>query len=762
MFYSKRCHLLLRFIYCIVFITNASSNFNIAGYFPNTVEGNDEKAAFLMAIRAINNKSDGVLDQLLPGVKLLFTVKTSDGSSSSYLDDAKYISELSFNQTGVIACISSVNDAETRILSQIFDIYNIIHINSGSSASYLNNIEFYSNLYRIQMSDTSESIAIANIVSTHFQWSKVSLFYTTDSNGMNDFIVFQKYAQKLGIHILSSFSIDPGQTDFQSVISSAKSYRSRIFILFMGSIEAFSFLEAGYKSNLFFTGCQLIGSSTVMSSYIQSITNIHINHTAIPPHFHSDILKGYLGVIPAFGINISFHQDFVRLWKLQEDTMRVTSAGKVLCDNITTDDDGNLLYTSSVRAGECSGVQFSAVPPNGSTIATYAPHTYDATVTLATALHQLLFGESSLSTTTTTSASASISPQSYKSVLQADSNILSDNVISSNYHNWNTSNIISRMKLQSILTNIINISGVTGRISFSAEDPYIFHGDRWTGLKYHLLNFQDTSTSSVSSTKSVTNSSRSITWSLQTVGLWTDEKGFIPCSEPTCTIQYNTDDNSKPCDSPPAIKKSTNIVYIAVVAILHTFCTSIILLCSLAMLKYRKSVQIKASQPKLLLLLLLGGIIICFRGLISVYKLSDSICQAKMWLTHVGIIMFLSPLLVKILRLQDVKNISYKRMIFKENELVFSVMIILLLIMAYLSILTVYYPSYLSYITVTEENGQQSEYSVCTSHPDTQYRTGLYVLEGICIGSGLLFGWIKKDYVDAVGEANYLAKGTCL
>jgi len=66
------------------FVVNASKasnsiyEINIGGVFPsNRNAGNDELAAFLLALREINFKHDGIADDLLPDVTIKYAVDVS-------------------------------------------------------------------------------------------------------------------------------------------------------------------------------------------------------------------------------------------------------------------------------------------------------------------------------------------------------------------------------------------------------------------------------------------------------------------------------------------------------------------------------------------------------------------------------------------------------------------------------------------------------------------------------------------------------------
>jgi len=91
-------------------------------------------------------------------------------------------------------------------------------------------------------------------------------------------------------------------------------------------------LTQGYDMGLFREGTQIFGSGHMTNSCLWQ---------QMMPALRDVILKGYICVIPAFGMNISYNQGFVNRWRAQRSTIRTFRNGTVLCDQ-RRDDDGQL------------------------------------------------------------------------------------------------------------------------------------------------------------------------------------------------------------------------------------------------------------------------------------------------------------------------------------------------------------------------------------------------------------------------------------
>eukprot|EP01041_Mallomonas_annulata_P008621 gene8621-17784_t len=103
------------------FLNLSSITIRIGGLFPQTdFHGNLDNigaqylASFLMAVREINNKTDGIADDLLPNIDLVIAVRNTKQKFIETFQAATELSTKAFNNSGIQAAIgpASVEEVE--------------------------------------------------------------------------------------------------------------------------------------------------------------------------------------------------------------------------------------------------------------------------------------------------------------------------------------------------------------------------------------------------------------------------------------------------------------------------------------------------------------------------------------------------------------------------------------------------------------------------------------------------------------------------
>ena len=605
MLLRKYAKYLLFITECLLIVSWASppKYIHIGGLFPvvtpdNTVnwDGFQYMAAFLMAVKEINDKKDGIEDNLLPRTKIKISVGGSDGSYFGAVNNALYFEKIAFNGSGIDACIGANADTESNAIAQIFNVFDTIQISYGSTASYLSYLGPYPYFFRTCTSEAYQSVGLASMIKTVFGWNHVSTFSSTDSYGSDGLFLFKQEAAALGIEILSTHQFQSGQKNFAAIIQDAIEVGGQIFLMFMSSRDASLLLEQGYDLGLFREGTQILGSAlmTVKSTW----NAISSNRKA------ASIMKGYIGLLPAFDLQSVDGQSFVQRWRSQQDTMSVASDGSEVCDG-NVDDDGQKLYQ---RSSSCAGLRFSHFAENGSDIAHFAPYSYDATYALARGFHELLYVQNKSS--------------------------------------------VNGQDLGNALLYNVSFTGVTGNISFRGGDPNtgFGYGDRNVGYKFRIVNF-DPSLFAVSQGSAA----------LSTVGIWSQEQGFEKtyCGKKLCSFVFNTADNSQPTDTPAAIVESTSTPVQIAYFVIFAVCFVVTLGFFLFTVWYRERHVIAMAQPRMLLLILLGGILGSFRVLIGGLVVTSSTCIAGLWMSHLCFWLMFSALLAKTWRVHCYDNVKY-------------------------------------------------------------------------------------------------------
>ena len=162
-------------------------------------------------------------------------------------------------------------------------------------------------------------------------------------------------------------------------IRAAKKAASHIFEIAMEPKYGAILISQGRDHKLFTHGDQIFGSDHLTN--LSLIAELHaLNVTNI-----SSLMKGYMGINQHVSLESEEGAAFVTRWRSQTSTMQVNSSNGAMWCDASVDDDGHALYVLE----NCTGLNFTSFSTDGSDIAASAILAYDATYTLATALHSL-------------------------------------------------------------------------------------------------------------------------------------------------------------------------------------------------------------------------------------------------------------------------------------------------------------------------------------------------------------------------------------
>jgi Receptor family ligand binding region len=111
------------------------------------VDQAENLAAFLMAVDHINDKTDGIADDILPNTQLKVALRT--GNSFAGTIEAVRSMMDAFFRTGVLGVVSGQPTAEVEAADQMLKDFKIVQVHSVGMATDLGDGEKYP--YKIQM-----------------------------------------------------------------------------------------------------------------------------------------------------------------------------------------------------------------------------------------------------------------------------------------------------------------------------------------------------------------------------------------------------------------------------------------------------------------------------------------------------------------------------------------------------------------------------------------------------------------------------------
>jgi ABC-type branched-subunit amino acid transport system substrate-binding protein len=382
------------------------------------------------------------------------------------------------------AVVGSGNDEETSASHMLLQGYNVMQLHTRAM-----NVEFGNGLkypFKIQTTpvDSFQGMVLQNIICKEYQYHLVTVFATNDDLGtklaMESTDGTYCNVQKLSVHF-----VRPGTTDFSEEIQIAKDAGASVFFIFADPVTTGYILYRGYTAGLFHSGTQIFSTKSIISNKTWSM---------IPSNFVPSIMKGIIAIeyLPSYSLftNYSFANRF------QKQPSTVGS----LC--YKRDDYNSSLYRS--QSSICSSLKFSQFSKNGSNIAPFASHAYDAVWAIARALHKLK--------------------------LKGISNITGG-------------------ALHDVLVKNVSFVGATGSFEWYGGMPnfgYYAAGDREVGHHYRVVNFNE---QLYKQSKGTSGWATVGVWSVEDEVVWSDP--ILSKYEKMYPVVYNTPDNSRPSDLAP-------------------------------------------------------------------------------------------------------------------------------------------------------------------------------------------------------------------
>ena len=155
---------------------------------------------FLMAVREINDKSDGVLDDVLPGVTIRHAARDSKRDTGFAFFGALYLADRAFDDTGVHAYVGAASSGPSINAARISTEFGVPQVSYSSTSVELSDSEQFPLFMRLPPSDEFQGKAMAELVQ-HLGWREVVTISSSGGYGLAGIQEFQKAAE-LGTEIV--------------------------------------------------------------------------------------------------------------------------------------------------------------------------------------------------------------------------------------------------------------------------------------------------------------------------------------------------------------------------------------------------------------------------------------------------------------------------------------------------------------------------------------------------------------------------------
>ena len=424
------------------------------------ISGSKMLAASMMALRELNNKTDGIYDNILPETEIKYTIRDPRDDNGMATVEAFYIAHESFNfnsVAGVIGATYSSSSIQSQFIFRL-EKFRIPQISYSSSSAILSNPTF-DIFARTFPSDIYQTKLIVKLIQ-HFNYKNFNMIGANDDYSITglDSLLFN--AKKENLNVGTKEIIQP-DTNISSHIIDIKNTQFGLNVIFAQLDDMIKILFEADRHNILRDKIWIVSETgNSLSANILFKSTHNINKLAAD-YINNNILRGLFVLSPSNGIDSDVYNNFINRWSKQAKTANIhllnNQIVKTSCST-EKDSEGNFIWIRKTGKSDlCVGHDFSlSADPicnsicKLSSIELYEPFAYDATISMAMAIHNLI--EKNMNNNDTTYLE-------FKS--PTSRNDLYDEILNINY------------------------IGITGNISFDSN------GDRDNEMNYFIFNYNN-------------------------------------------------------------------------------------------------------------------------------------------------------------------------------------------------------------------------------------------------------------------------------
>ena len=485
-----------------------------------------------------------------------------------------------------------------------------------------------------------------------------------------------------------------GTMDYSAAIADAMKYDCRAFaFLTEFPVDAGYLLMQGYEAGLFNTNTTIYMNAALLTPQ---------TYTAFVAKHGVQAMRGVMSLAPMIqGWKGSANgQAFLTRYIAQPNSITILPNGTQVC-HLDKDDTGNYLYKSLdpfTGKYRCTGTYFNTLHQDGHDGSTYMGFIYDATMAY---FHAVDF-------------------------------LLKTNQITLDQVRTKNTPLLTGTHIKNVLVNNVSFTGVTGQVSFAkglAGSKVFGYGDRETGQGFVIYNWQYTNTSM---------------GLFKRVARWTSELGSMDCMHDSeiasiplwmggchLPISYNSPDGiSVPAnrleDFIQVVPSGMKGFLLAIALI--TFVAALFIITILYVVK-AKTRLVKASQPAMMMYILVGVILSAIRIASAGFDPTDGLCHVDVWSGHLAFAGMFFAMIIKAWRVHKIVLGGLRRVKITS----FQVMCYTAVLIGCVAVILLLYSAigrpHVAYISVPLITGNNLLKPYCTtSMPGFDYV--LYAIEG--------------------------------
>ena len=186
----------------------------------------------LMAIEELNDRSDGLYDDLLPDVSLKIALHDTQRDPAQGFRGAMRLAQRPFGNSGVHVYLGAASSGVTKEVALLSTELGIPQMSYSSTAADLSDAQRYPLLMRTPPSDAFLGMAMADLVD-HFGWASVATIASDGYYGQSGVRAFMDAAVRLGVDVQLAQTFHEGNSEqMMAVVNRAKDSGQRIIIVF--------------------------------------------------------------------------------------------------------------------------------------------------------------------------------------------------------------------------------------------------------------------------------------------------------------------------------------------------------------------------------------------------------------------------------------------------------------------------------------------------------------------------------------------------
>jgi hypothetical protein len=661
------------------------------------VDQAEHLAAFIMAVNDINDKTDGIFDDLLPTTKLVYMIQDPTGALGTAAAMTNW--GKGFNESGIFGFVSAQPSEETVIADMIEVESKIIQVDSVAQDARLSQFAYYPYKLLTVPVSSYDGLVMQSLLCSFFNARRIVV--VADSGYQSRATVNELLDESFCVfEVLDNIELRTAD-DFSWSLEDAKASGGRYFALILQEpAMAAGFLEYAQLTGAFNENTVIITTEEVSTNVFQHLS---------PNADVSETMRGLFGVKmwPDFGLKYtSAGSSFVERFAAQKSRTGSIVNGKRVCDGSMDDNQGFHLYRAQNNASFCTGLDFGSFAGSSTSLNPSTPLTYDAVLLLASVLHIAIENEIDL----------------------ADADAVLNLAISN-----------------------ISFEGVSGPIEIDdgeGDFQTFGRGTREVGVYYYITNFnaEEYAAGNVP---------------MVPIGNWSYDGRYSTCSPalPNCFDPVFRSGLAEVVpDMPSPILRYMSIGTQSAVILIGALNFLTLLLLTFVTLKYHKAKQIKASQPVMLYTILVGGAFALARGLLGIVPVTDAVCGARVFVGHLTFAVLFGSLFVKVWRVHVLVNSkTLRRIKFSATQAFLMLLQIVCVTVVFLLILQFVAVPELSYASAVSSN-QEYQTPRCVFHYN-EFETVLMIMEALFMLYGFRLCWNIRNVPVGFNESMSISQG---